>query len=67
MVLLGKRLVFLIFLQQIESRRPKTDQGKVDAGARDAAAELASQAQLSSINDQNTSLENKIKLIKLGN
>jgi hypothetical protein len=63
----GQALGVFNLVRQIEGQRPKRDQGRVDAGARDAAAELVSQDQLSSIDDQNTSLKNKIKLIELGN
>ena len=63
----GQALGIFNFLQQIESRRPKTDQGRVDAGARDAAFQLQGQIQLKLLNNQNDSLTRANELIKAGN
>ncbi len=52
---------------QVVGLKPGTDQGRVDAGARDAAFQLQGQIQLKLLNNQNDSLTRANELIKAGN
>jgi hypothetical protein len=63
----GQALGVFNLVRQIEGQRPKRDQGRVDAGARDAAFQAQGQIRLNALSGQNDSLIRANELIKAGN